>query len=153
MYPYQMEHICSYSGTLDPNFEVIGPTPDGLRVNIYITGGEVIGPRLNGVLRPVGGDWLTIRPDGIAILDVRATIETHDQALIYLAYQGVAELGEDGYQRFVDGEALPPFPIHTAPRFSTSHPDYLWLNRLQCVNIGEGDLSIPSASYDVYAIR
>jgi len=37
---------------------------------------------VSGKLRPVGGDWLTIRKHGVAILDVRATIETHDGALI-----------------------------------------------------------------------
>jgi hypothetical protein len=54
-------------------------------VNLYVTGGKVQGPKVNGKLLPVGGDWLTIRTDGVGILDVRATIETHDAALIYLA--------------------------------------------------------------------
>ena len=153
MYPFELDHICSYSATLDPNLEVIGPTPEGVRVNLYITGGEVTGPKLNGKLRPVGADWLTIRTDGVAILNVRTTIETHDQALLYLVYQGVADLGEDGYQKFLDGEPPLQFPLRCAPRFITSHPEYLWVNRLQCLNIGEGDLGKSTASYDVYAIQ
>jgi Protein of unknown function (DUF3237) len=47
-----------------------------------VTSGEVTGPRIRGILRPVGGDWFTIRTDGIGLLDVRATIETHNNALI-----------------------------------------------------------------------
>ena len=151
MYEYKMEHIFSYKATLAPA-EVIGPTPEGLRVNFYVTGGEIDGPRLKGKLLPVGADWLIIRPDGIAILDVRATIETHDGALLYMTYSGVAELGEDGHQRFLDGNPTMQFPIRAVPRFVTAHPDYLWLNRLQCVNIGEGDLEASYAAYDVYAL-
>ena len=83
MYDYSMEHLFSYTATLDSNAEVIGPVPSGLRMNVYVTGGEVSGPRLQGKIRPVGADWLTIRTDGVCILDVRATIETHDGALIY----------------------------------------------------------------------
>ncbi len=153
MYDYQLEHICSYTALLNPDFEVIGPTPEGLRVNVYITGGEVTGPRLNGKILPVGADWLIIRPDGMGILNVRLTIETNDGALIYLRYGGVADLGEDGHQRFLDGNPPTRFPLHTVPRAITSHSDYLWLNRVQLLNIGEADLSVPHASYDVYAVR
>lgn len=153
MFPYDLEHLCSYTATLDPNFEIIGLTPEGLRVNAYVTGGQVKGPRLNGKVRPVGADWLTVRPDGVGILDVRATMETGDGALIYLSYQGVAEMGEDAYQRFLDGDPPARSPLRCVPRFVTSHPDYLWLNRLQCLNIGEADLTVPHAAYDVYAIR
>ena len=63
---------------------MIGETPVGLRMNTYIAGGEVWGPRVRGRVLPVGADWLTIRPDGIGMLDVRGTIETHDGALLYV---------------------------------------------------------------------
>ena len=153
MYTYNLEHVFSYKALLNPDFEVVGPTPEGLRVNVYITGGEVTGPSLSGKFLPVGGDWLTIRPDGVGILDVRATIETHDGALVYLSYQGVGDLGEDGYQKFLDGQAPTKFPLHCGPRAITSHSEYSWLNRIQLLNIGEADLSVPQAAYDVYAVR
>jgi hypothetical protein len=70
MFEYRLDHIMSYNAKLaDP--EVIGPLPEGLRVNVYVTSGEVTGPKVSGKLRPVGGDWLTIRSDGVGILDVR----------------------------------------------------------------------------------
>ena len=153
MFDYSMEHIFSYSAMLDANMEVIGPTPNGFRMNVYVTGGEMSGPKVQGKVRPVGADWLTIREDGVAILDVRATMETHDGALIYCAYQGVADVGEDGYARFMEGNAPDKLVIRAVPRFMTSHPDYLWLNRLQCINIGEADLQVPVVNYDVYALR
>jgi hypothetical protein len=153
MHDYTMEHIFSYTATLQSPPEAIGPTPEGLRLNIYITGGEVTGPRLQGRILPVGADWLTIRPDGVGILDVRATVETDDGALIYTNYQGVGDAGEDGYQRFLEGNPPSRIPLRVVPRHLTSHPDYLWLNRLQCVNIGEADLENWVVSYDVYALR
>lgn len=152
MFKYNMEHLCSYSATLKSPFEVIGPTPEGLRLNGYVTGGEVSGPRINGKVLPVGGDWLTVRPDGVGILNVRATLETDDGALIYMSYQGVGDLGENGYQDFLDGKPAGKFPLHVAPRMLTAHPDYLWVNRLQCVNIGEADLENFRVAYDLYAL-
>lgn len=147
-----MEHICACRGTLLSPSEIIGETPEGLRVNFYVTGGEVAGPRLKGEVLPVGGDWLTIRRDGVGLLDVRATLATDDEALIYLAYTGIIEAGEDGYQRFLDGDLPNRLPLRGTPRFLTAHPDYLWLNRLQCVNVGEADLENFVVSYDIYAL-
>ena len=40
MNDYKLEHIFSYVGRLaDP--EIIGPVPEGIRVNFYSAGGEV----------------------------------------------------------------------------------------------------------------
>ncbi len=152
MIDYSLEHIFSYGSTAHP--EVIGPVPEGIRANFYIGGGEVSGPKLRGKLRPVGADWLTIRTDGVAILDVRTTIETHDGALIYLTYTGVMDLGEDGYQKFLRGEsASGSLSICTNPRCHTAHPDYRWLNRLFCLGIGQAFLDRGEVVYDVYAVR
>ncbi len=152
MIDYKLEHICSYTATIAPP-EVIGPLPEGIRANFYVTGGEVSGPKLRGKVRPVGGDWLTVRADGVAILDVRATIETHDGALLYVTYSGVSDAGEDGYQRFLRGELQEPLSIRTAPRIHTAHPSYLWLNRLHFLGIGEAYPSRGEVRYDVYAVR
>ncbi|MFT4874608.1 DUF3237 domain-containing protein [Congregibacter sp.] len=150
MYDYNLEHICSAKVTLQNPPEAIGPTPEGLRVNFYITGGEVNGPRLKGKFLPVGADWLIIRSDGVGVMDIRATIETRDGALIYVAYNGFIDAGEDGYTKFIEGNLPARMPIRGAPRFSTAHPDYLWLNRIQCVNVGEVDLNSSVVGYDLY---
>jgi hypothetical protein len=121
-------------------------------VNFYTTGGEITAGRVRGRVRPVGGDWMTVHRDGVAILDVRATFETHDGALILVTYPGVIDLGEDGYDKFLRGELPSTARIRTSPRFLTSHPEYLWLNRLQCVGVGEYVAAANAASYDVYAI-
>jgi Protein of unknown function (DUF3237) len=132
---------------------MIGPTPEGLRVNVYVTTGEVVGPKLRGRFRPVGGDWLLIRPDGIGVLDVRATMELDDGALVYTNYGGVAELGPDGYAQFMQGKPPASADLKIVPRYHTSHADYIWLNRLQCVGIGVVGIEHLRVSYDIYAIR
>ena len=152
MLDYKLEHIFPYAVTLEPP-EVIGPVPGGVPVNFYVSGGEVTGPKVYGKLRPVGGDWLTIRTDGVGLLDVRATIETGEEALIHLSYTGVGDLGEDGYEAFLGGELSGSVPLRVVPRFLTSHPDYLWLNRLQCLGIGQVGLKSLEVAYDVYAVR
>jgi Protein of unknown function (DUF3237) len=53
---YRLEYIFSYTAQVRLPPEVIGPTPDGIRVNFYVTGGEVDGPKLKGKLAPVGGE-------------------------------------------------------------------------------------------------
>lgn len=150
---YQLQHIFSFDAVLESPPEAIGPTPEGLRVNFYCQGGEVTGPKLQGRCRAVGGDWLTIRTDGVALLDVRTTLESQDGALIAIAYTGVGDLGEDGYQRFLEGKLPARLALRVVPRCQTAHPDYLWLNRVQCLGIGEVDLERSYVSYDVYAVR
>ena len=147
-----LEYVCSYWATLTPP-EVVGPVAEGVRVNFFVTAGEVAGPKMRGRLRTGGGDWLLLRSDGIGVLDVRATMELDDGALVYTTYGGVVDLGADGYKQFLKG-ILPPRPeLRIVPRYHTSHPDYLWLNRLQCVGVGVLDVAESKVSYDIYAMR
>ncbi len=43
--------------------------------------------------------------------------------------------------------------MRTAPLMRSSHPDYLWVNRNQFVNVGEVDFEKFVVAYDVYALR
>lgn len=152
MYDHSYEHIFSFSGSLEPP-QPIGPGPEGLRLIFPLSAGEVDGPRLRGRVLPGGGDWLTGRRDGVGILDVRLTIESHDGALIYCAYNGVGDMGPGGYEKALRGELPPILKLRTSPRFQTAHPDYEWLNRIACVGIGEAVTGELKVGYDVYAIR
>lgn len=84
---------------------------------------------------------------------MRATLESHDGALIDVAYTGVSDLGEDGYQKFLRQELPRTVQIRVAPRFGTAHPAYQWLNRVQCIGIGELDMEPLEVRYDIYAPR
>ncbi|MGH8505499.1 MAG: DUF3237 domain-containing protein [Stenotrophobium sp.] len=153
MFPCKLEHVCHFSAGLQHPPEAIGPIAEGLRVNFYITGGEISGPRLRGRVRAAGADWFTMRSDGVGILDVRTTIETHDGALVYLTYSGIGDAGADGYQKMLSGNLPAILPLRTTPRMHTAHPDYQWLNRLQFLSIGEADLVKNIVRYDIYAVR
>ena len=155
MIPYKLEHVLSFTGKGDAGTqpEIIGQVPEGLRIHFYLTGGTFEGPGLRGKVRPVGGDWVTIRRDGVAVLDVRMTFETDSGALIYMTYPGVIDFGHEGYERFLRGEMPEVVQIRIAPRMSTAHPDLLWLNRLQFAGMGEYRPSLRETKYDIYALK
>jgi hypothetical protein len=152
MFEYRLDHVFSYVVTLKSPPEVIGPVPGGIRTNFYVVDGEISGPRLRGRVRPVGGDWFTVRTDGVGILDVRATFESHDGALIEIAFTGIGDLGEDGYQKFLRQELTRSLQLRVAPRFRTAHPDYEWLNRVQCIGVGEINMEPLEVRFDIYAM-
>jgi hypothetical protein len=153
-FEYGMEYVTSYIATLAKP-EVIGPVAEGIRVNFYVTGGTVDGPKMKGKILPVGADWLTIRTDGVGVLDVRATIQTDDDALVYIYYKGVADLGPDGYRNFLEGAPPPPdgIVLRTNPWFQTAHPDYLWLTRGLFVEVGKAYLDRLEVCYDIYQVK
>jgi hypothetical protein len=151
--PFSIEYLSRFTIHLgDGPPEIIGETPDGIKVNWYISSGEFAGPKLNGKISHEGGDWMTIRRDGVGIMDVRATLETVDGALIYIHYPGYFELGENGYENFLKKKWPPTPPTRTTPRLITAHPKYLWVNRLQCIGIGRVVMKEPIYEYDLYGM-
>lgn len=153
--PFSVDYLATVTVPLkDP--ETIGQTPDGIKVNWYWSPveGVVAGPKVTGKVRHIGGDWMTIRRDGVGLMDVRATIETDDGALLFVEYPGYYELGKDGYQAFLEGRLPARAPTRTTPRIHTAHPSYSWLNRTQCIGIGEvASVPRPVYMYDLYALR
>jgi hypothetical protein len=152
--PYTLEYLASIRIPLKGP-ELIGETPEGIKVNWfwYPSEGIVVGPKLSAKVRQLGGDWMTVRRDGIGVMDVRATLETNDGALLYVTYPGYFELGENGYQDFLNRRYPNRAPTRTTPRFSVAHPRYRWLNRVQCLGIGEVRLDELVYIYDLYAVR
>jgi hypothetical protein len=148
---YSLEYICSFAATLRP--EVIGPLAEGLRVNYHITGGEVDGPKLRGKVRLGGADFVTMRRDGVAVLDIRFTIETHDGAVIYVVGSGLTYTSEDAYEKAMKKDLPASVPTRAALRLATVHPDYLWVNRLQFIEIGEMVRARGEIRIDLYALK
>src|SRR5436305_9536444 len=101
MIEYSVEHLCSFAGVGGEKPEVVGPTPEGLKINFHLSGGRVSGPKINGVVLPGGGDWMTVRRDGVGLVDARVSFETADSAVVMASYTGVIEFGADGYDRFL----------------------------------------------------
>jgi hypothetical protein len=151
----KLEHVFSYSATVaEP--EIIGPVPDGFRVNIYVTGGKVWAPdgTIIGKVKGVGGDWLIFRPDNKGKLDVRATVETRDGSLLYVTYSGFVDLGADGYDNLAGKGELPATAsIRTAPQVCSASPGFAWVNGCQFINVGEVQFHKRIVAYDTYVMR
>lgn len=118
--------------------QMLGKTPFGERRIARVTGGSFEGPRLKGTVRDGGGDWLLLRNDGVLQLDVRATLETDDQALIYMTYRGLRHGPAEVIDRLNRGEPVDPseYYFRTAPFFETGAEKYDWLNRIVAVATG-----------------
>jgi hypothetical protein len=150
-FPARLEFLGHVTVTLLQPPEDIGVVAQGLRRNIYHGGGRGEGPALNGTIRAVGGDWLLIQRDGVALPNVRATWDTADGAVLFSDYSGVFDLGPAGYDNALAGRFPKTPPLRLAPRFVTADARYQWLNRLQCVGIGQVDMSELVVEYDLYA--
>jgi hypothetical protein len=117
----------------------LGQTQSGHRRVIPIAGGSVRGPRLQGLVLPVGADWQIVRPEGTADLDARYTIQTDDGALIYVVNRGVRHGPADVLARLNQGEHVDPasYYFRSAAMFETSAPQHAWLTRAVVVGVGE----------------
>ncbi len=129
------EYLCTAEAELEAA-QPVGKSPHGTRMIVYVKSGIVKGPKINGKVLPGGGDWYLVRPDGVGEVDVRATIETDDGALIYTHYKGVID-SKNGYFR-------------TTPRYETSSEKYAWINSI--VAVGVGSSIDKGVRYDIFRI-
>lgn len=119
---------------------VLEGTPMGTRMIFEVAEAEFFGDRLAGKLKgQAAADWLLVGPNEVGTLDIRATIETHDGALIYCAYKGRTDLSQPGS------------PIYVAPLYDTGDERYQWLSKLQCV--GKGLVEDNILTYELYELR
>ncbi|MEM6484688.1 MAG: DUF3237 domain-containing protein [Pseudomonadota bacterium] len=136
----------------------VGAGPEGHRMIVPVNGGHFKGPRMSGTVLPnSGGDWLRIRPDGSAVLDVRGALRTDDGATIYAHYKGrgrfqspeqMAQILDYGTDSPIDGSE---YYLRIAPEYETGSEAYAWLNSM--VAIGVGQLGHGGITYRVYAIK
>ncbi len=147
----KLEPLLEYRADLRPGTPM-GDGPYGQRMIVDVSGGRFEGPRLRGKLLPSGADWLLIRPDEVALLDVRATFETDDGAFIYLQYHGVLEMSEQVAKALEEGGSTEYGDVYfmTQPRFETGDPRYAWLNSV--VAVAEGRLRPGAVEYRVFHV-
>lgn len=120
----------------------VGDGPSGSRWIAQVERMTLTGERLSGVsVGTANADWVTI-VGGVAKIDVRTTVETHDGATIYIQYQG----------RTDPTKGVGAAHAYTAPVFETGDERYQWLNLIQAV--GKSELSdLRSATYHWYELR
>lgn len=135
-----------------PGFPLLTGAPKGDRLVVFgVDNGTFSGERLNGTCLG-GGDWALIRKDRVLELDVRLTLKTHDDALIYLTYRGVNWRTPDVQARADAGEAIDhtEYYFRTQPWFETGDERYLWLNRL--VSVGYGITTLGKLNYELFEV-
>lgn len=131
-----------YAGTLsvliaDPID--VGPTPEGHRRIVPITGGTVSGPRLNGRVLPGGADFQILHTPELSQLDARYAIETEDGAIVSVDNAAIRAGSAEALGRIARGEPVDPAEIYfrCAPRLRASDPQWDWVNRTLFVGTGE----------------
>ncbi len=132
--------------------EVVGPTPDGLRIDWHVTEGHFVGPGFAAVVLPGGADWMRIRQDGVGVVNVTACLETRQHVRIFASYAGFLDFGPDGYARALRDEFDPLPPLVVTPTYATADPQLAWLNRAQCLGVGRVDMNTLRVEFDAYVV-
>ncbi len=122
---------------LDPIMEM-GMGRAGKRRIIPIVGGTVEGERIRGEILNLGADWQSLYADGLAALDTRYALKTHDGAIIEIVNQGLRHGPAEVMARVAAGEDVDPaeYYMRTHCRLETGDPRYAWVNRALFVGTG-----------------
>ena len=150
-FAYELEFFAAL--TADLQAHILGATPHGYRINFSVLDGRVLGPRIDAIIQPTGGDWMYIRRDGIGRPNIIITYETSDGALILEQAEGVFDLGSEGYAKAASGDFTGSPEFYAAPTWSTAHPDWQWLNRRQGFGFGRVVLEKLQVQCDLYFPR
>ena len=86
----RLEHLCSYKAKITERIP-FGETPVGTRYDAYFEG-DIKGEKLSGKMH--GIDYILVRSDGIAELNVRAILVTDDKVNISVQISGYMQDGE-----------------------------------------------------------
>ncbi len=88
-----------------------------------VTGLRMEGERIHADLKGnAAADWIKISPEGYGTLDVKATVETDDGAIIHMTYSG---------RMLFD-----TMTVYAAPLYHTGDERYAWINRIQAAAKG-----------------
>ncbi|HTI08131.1 MAG TPA: DUF3237 domain-containing protein [Puia sp.] len=136
--------------------QVVGPVLKGTRLIFPFKDGVVKGDKINGKILTCGGDWGLVLDSTTFKVDVRATFETDDGALIYMTYSGYNHANAKNFATISAGKggelSASDYYFRTSASFETSSPKYAWLNRIVAIGIGR----FPAAgevAYRIYAIK
>jgi hypothetical protein len=109
----------------------------GLRVDIVFEG--LLRGRVAGAIR--GVDYVLMRPDGGAELDIRATVTTDDGTRIALSAEGVT----------IPRPNSTVSSIRERIRLATASEAYSWVNRLYIFGVGSVDIATGDIEVRSYA--
>ena len=147
-----LTHVCTLKVELDPIREM-GSGRAGARRIIPIVGGEVSGNRLSGRILNLGADWQTIFDSGLAELDTRYAMETHDGAVIEIINYGFRHGPKEVLDAIARGEPVDPgaYYMRTHARLECGDARYDWVNHTLFVGVGARHQQ--SVIVDLYALE
>jgi muconolactone delta-isomerase len=131
----------------------LGDTARGNRRIVPLTGGTFAGPGLNGKLLPgASADWQIVLPDGTAVGDIRYTLQTDDDALLYVRSRGVRHGSAEVLARLGRGEDVDAneYTFRTSTQIETASARLDWLNK--GVFIGVGGRRPGGVIYETYLV-
>ncbi|WP_326569378.1 DUF3237 domain-containing protein [Amycolatopsis rhabdoformis] len=126
--------------------------PHGERRVIDILGGTFTGARLSGEVLPGGADYQLVRPDGVAEIDVRATLRTDQADLVYLTGRGLRHGPAEVLRRLAAGEPVDPdsYYFRECLFFEAGDERTAWLNRV--VTVARGARTRSSVKVEVFEV-
>jgi hypothetical protein len=147
-----LTHVCTLMVELDP-IRDMGPGRAGHRRIIPIIGGTVSGPELSGRILRLGADWQTIMANGMAELDTRYAMETHDGATIEIRNYGYRHGPREVIEAIGRGEQVDPasYYMRTQARLETGDPRYEWVNKT--LFVGTGERQANKVRIELFALR
>ena len=131
----------------------LGDTTQGRRRIVPLTGGTFTGPELNGTLVPgASADWQTVLPEGTALGDVRYTLRTDRDDLLYVQSRGVRHGSPEVLARLAHGEDVDAseYTFRTSSQIESGAPDLDWVNK--GVFIGVGGRQTGGVIYETYLV-
>jgi hypothetical protein len=160
---WNLLYLFSYDVELDvKGQQKLGRFPEGVRLNCFARrdlsraynvgrNSSVPGNGARAISGKVvwGGDQVLLRPDDVAMSQIRVAILTNDGATIHVSYFLVGYVGTGGVARITDGVGKDRFgtednpltvPVLTSPRFQTTSSEYDWMNDMQGVGFGRAQL-------------
>jgi hypothetical protein len=137
----ELTHFATLTlGLASEGLFMLGATPAGTRIVQEIATARLEGERVAAsMVGSAAADWLAVDAAGVATFDIRMTLRTDDEALLYLAYEGRADWSGGM------GQA----PVYVGMRFEAGDDRYRWLNGLQL--FGRGEVGGGGAlTYEIY---
>jgi hypothetical protein len=117
----------------------VGPTSEGYRRIIPITGGTAEGPEFSGTVLSGGADFQLLKSDTMTELEAKYVVETDNGERVYVTNFGVRCGSKDDIAKLVRGEEVDPARIYfrCTPRLLSSGERWSWLGSRILVGTGE----------------
>lgn len=145
----KLEYVFTIELKLKSKLAVGLMTKGGDRYFVEVAGGRIVGPRLEGIVLPGGGDWAFVRPDGTLDFDARYNLQLSDGSLVCLQNRGYRWGSAEVMARMARREPVDAadYYMRVSPTFEVAAGPHDWL--MKHVFVGTGD-KVPEGNFIHY---